>query len=75
MSVNPFDEDGSFFVLVDDEEQHRRWPASADVSAGWRLVHSEGGRAACSVYIEQNWIDIRPKSLCDRLVADRASAK
>ncbi|MGV7852878.1 MbtH family NRPS accessory protein, partial [Mycobacterium kansasii] len=27
MSINPFDDDnGSFFVLVNDEEQHSLWP-------------------------------------------------
>jgi uncharacterized protein YbdZ (MbtH family) len=32
------DDGGSFFVLVNDEEQHSLWPAFADVPAGWRVV-------------------------------------
>ena len=76
MSINPFDDDsGSFLVLVNDEEQHSLWPAFADVPAGWRVVHGEAGRAACLDYIEQNWTDIRPKSLRERLAAGRASDK
>src|SRR5882757_5232566 len=68
MSVNPFDDDnGSFFVLINDEEQHSLWPTFADVPAGWRVVYGEADRAACLDYIEQNWTDIRPKSLRDRL--------
>jgi glycopeptidolipid biosynthesis protein len=68
MSINPFDDDnGSFFVLVNDEEQHSLWPTFADVPAGWRVVYGEADRAACLDYIEQNWPDIRPKSLRDRL--------
>ncbi len=68
VSVNPFDDDsGSFFVLVNDEEQHSLWPAFADVPAGWRVVYGEADRAACLDYIEQNWTDIRPKSLRERL--------
>ena len=64
MSINPFDDDnGSFFVLVNDEEQHSLWPVFADVPAGWRVVYGEADRAACLDYIEQNWADIRPKSL------------
>ena len=39
--------DGSFFVLVNDEEQHSLWPAFADVPAGWRVVYGEADRAAC----------------------------
>lgn len=72
MSINPFDDDnGSFFVLVNDEEQHSLWPAFADVPAGWRVVHGEADRAACLEYIEQHWPDIRPKSLRDKLATGR----
>lgn len=72
VSINPFDDDnGSFFVLVNDEEQHSLWPAFADVPAGWRVVYGETDRAACLEYIEQNWPDIRPKSLRDRLASGR----
>ena len=68
MSVNPFDDDnGSFFVLVNDEEQHSLWPTFSDVPAGWRVAYGEADRAACLDYIEQNWTDIRPRSLRDRL--------
>jgi uncharacterized protein YbdZ (MbtH family) len=74
VSVNPFDDDsGSFLVLVNDEEQHSLWPAFADVPAGWRVVYGEADRAACLDYIEQNWPDIRPKSLRERLAEGRAS--
>jgi uncharacterized protein YbdZ (MbtH family) len=76
VSVNPFDDDnGSFFVLVNDEEQHSLWPVFADVPAGWRVVYGEADRAACLDYIEQNWTDIRPKSLRERLAEGRASDK
>jgi uncharacterized protein YbdZ (MbtH family) len=72
MTINPFDDnDGSFFVLINNEEQHSLWPALADVPAGWRVVYGEADRAACLDYIEQNWTDIRPKSLRDRLAEDR----
>src|SRR5262249_17451716 len=74
VSINPFDDDnGSFFVLINDEEQHSLWPTFADVPAGWRVVYGEADRAACLDYIEQNWPDIRPKSLRDRLAAGQAS--
>ena len=49
MSINPFDDDnGSFFVLVNDEEQHNLWSAFADVAAGWWVVYSEAAHAACT---------------------------
>lgn len=68
MSTNPFDDDnGTFFVLVNDEEQHSLWPAFAEVPAGWRVVHGEAPRAECLEYIESNWPDIRPRTLRERL--------
>jgi MbtH protein len=64
MSTNPFDdESGRFYVLVNDEEQHSLWPAFAEIPAGWRVVFGEAGRAECAEFVEQNWADMRPKSL------------
>ncbi|MBO3747624.1 MbtH family protein [Streptosporangiaceae bacterium NEAU-GS5] len=64
MSTNPFDdENGEFYVLVNDEEQHSLWPAFADVPAGWTVVFGPDERPAAIEYVEANWQDIRPKSL------------
>jgi MbtH protein len=64
MSTNPFDdENGTFVVLVNDEDQHSLWPAFADVPAGWRKIFGEAGRAECLAYVEENWTDMRPRSL------------
>ncbi|OCB33190.1 protein mbtH [Mycobacterium malmoense] len=64
MSINPFDDDdGTFLVLVNDEDQHSLWPSFADRPAGWRVVYGEATRAECLDYVEKNWTDIRPKSL------------
>jgi uncharacterized protein YbdZ (MbtH family) len=53
----PFDDDnGSFVVMVNDEEHHNLWPTFADIPAGWRVVYGEAGRAACREYIEPNWV-------------------
>ncbi len=38
--------------------------------AGWRVVFGEESRAACVEYVEQNWTDMRPKSLRDAMEAD-----
>jgi uncharacterized protein YbdZ (MbtH family) len=56
-----------FYVLVNEEEQHSLWPTFSDVPDGWRVVFGEADRAACLDYIDQEWTDIRPKSLRDRL--------
>ena len=64
MSSNPFDDEtGSFFVLVNDEDQYSLWPTFAAVPAGWRVVFGESTRADCLSYVEENWTDMRPRSL------------
>ncbi len=71
VSNNPFDDDsGSFYVLINDEEQHSLWPSFAEVPAGWRTVYGEANRSDCLEFIERNWTDIRPKSLRERLARD-----
>ncbi|MFJ4839700.1 MbtH family protein [Streptomyces sp. NPDC088746] len=62
--TNPFeDENGTYLVLVNDEGQHSLWPAFAEVPGGWTVAHQEDTRQACLDYVEQNWTDLRPKSL------------
>lgn len=64
MAVNPFDdENGEFHVVVNDEEQHALWPTYADVPDGWRIVAGPAGRAESIAYVEENWTDMRPRSL------------
>lgn len=70
VSTNPFDDaDGRFYVVVNDEEQHSLWPVFAEVPAGWRTVFGEASRAECLEYVEQNWTDLRPKSLREAMAA------
>lgn len=64
LSTNPFDaEDGRFSVLVNDEEQYSLWPVFAEIPAGWRQVFGGAPRDECVQFVEQNWSDMRPKSL------------
>jgi MbtH protein len=61
---DPFDdEDGTYLVLVNDEDQYSLWPALIDVPAGWRVVHPDDSRKACLDFINRNWTDMRPKSI------------
>ena len=69
--ANPFDDnDGTFLVLVNDEDQHSMWPSFAEVPAGWTVVKTADTRQACLDYIERNWTDMRPKSLITAMSAD-----
>ncbi|GAA0214552.1 MbtH family protein [Actinomadura nitritigenes] len=66
--TNPFeDADGTYVVLVNDEGQHSLWPSFAEVPAGWTVAKAEDSRQACLEYIEENWTDMRPKSLVEAM--------
>ncbi|TDD05142.1 MbtH family protein [Nonomuraea diastatica] len=63
--TNPFDdEDGTFLVLTNDENQHSLWPQTwGAVPGGWTTVHGPADRQTCLDYVEKNWTDMRPASL------------
>ena len=66
--TNPFeDEKGVYHVLINDEGQYSLWPSFKQVPQGWTIVKNSGTRAACLEYINQNWTDMRPKSLIARM--------
>ncbi|SOD62593.1 MbtH protein [Streptomyces zhaozhouensis] len=68
MATNPFEDDNaSYYVLVNDENQHSLWPAFAEIPAGWTTVHGQDSRTACLEYIDTHWTDMRPKSLAEAM--------
>ncbi|AVZ74467.1 MbtH family protein [Streptomyces lunaelactis] len=65
---NPFeDADGTYLVLVNGENQHSLWPSFVAVPEGWAAAFGEARREECLAYIEENWTDMRPKSLVDEM--------
>ncbi|MYW69890.1 MbtH family NRPS accessory protein [Streptomyces sp. SID8379] len=61
--MNPFDDpDGTFLVLVNDEEQYSLWPTVLEVPPGWNISHEADTRQGCLHYIEATWTDLRPRS-------------
>jgi MbtH protein len=74
VATNPFeDDDADYFVLINDEGQHSLWPVFADVPDGWEVIFGEDKRQACLDFIEENWTDMRPKSLIRQMEADAAA--
>lgn len=72
MATNPFDdESGTFYALVNEEGQYSLWPSFAAVPAGWTVVHGAGSRQSCLDHIEEQWTDMRPKSLIRQMERDR----
>lgn len=66
--TNPFENnDGSFLVLINDENQHSLWPTFIDLPAGWRHAYGPVSKAECLEYVESNWTDMRPRSLAQAM--------
>ncbi|WKB53038.1 MbtH family protein [Eleftheria terrae] len=57
------DDQASFLVLVNRDNQHSLWPGYAGLPAGWRAVHGPGTRQDCLRYVERHWSDMRPASV------------
>ena len=66
--TNPFeDPDGSYYVLVNEEGQHSLWPEFIEVPAGWQVAFGAAVRQECLDYVEENWTDMRPRSLVEAM--------
>ncbi|MFD7937381.1 MbtH family protein [Streptomyces sp. NPDC059755] len=64
MSTNPFeDQNGTYHVLVNAENQHSLWPVRIAVPDGWEVALEGESRDKCLEFIEKNWKDMRPRSL------------
>ncbi|WP_437738815.1 MbtH family protein [Sorangium sp. So ce1335] len=61
--MDPDDNETTFRVVLNHEEQYSIWPSHRDLPAGWRAEGTEGTRAECLAHIDRVWTDMRPKSL------------
>ncbi|MGP1667062.1 MAG: MbtH family protein [Rhodanobacter sp.] len=68
------DENATFKVVVNHEEQYSIWPAyKSKIPGGWREAGKEGTKAECLAYIEEHWTDMRPLSLRKAMDGDSAT--
>ena len=68
--MNADDEDNrTYKVVVNHEEQYSVWFADREAPAGWREVGVSGSKAECLSHIKNVWTDMRPLSL--RLQMDK----
>lgn len=74
MATNPFDdENGEFMVLVNEEGQHSLWPTFLKIPSGWQSVYGPEERKHCVDYVNENWTDMRPKSLIQFMSNSKAN--
>jgi len=60
-------DDRTYKVVVNHEEQYSIWPAERENAPGWRDAGQTGTKAECLAYIERVWTDMRPLSLRRRM--------
>ncbi len=57
------DEETTYKVVKNHEEQYSIWPADRDLPAGWSEAGMEGKKAECLEWVQKVWTDMRPLSL------------
>jgi MbtH protein len=57
------DGDREFVAVVNAEGQYSLWPADRQPPDGWTEAGGRGTKTDCLTFIEQNWTDMRPRSL------------
>ena len=69
------EEDNTIYtVVVNHEEQYSIWPSYKEMPLGWRDVGKTGPKSECLSFIEEVWVDMRPKSLREKMDAAAKAA-
>lgn len=67
MPIEEKEDQRTYTVVVNDEEQYSIWFASREVPLGWRSCGKSGTRQECLEYIKTVWTDMRPLSVRKRM--------
>jgi len=63
-------DDIMFCVVRNSEDQYSLWPIGKRMPSGWSDTGVHGTRDACLQHVADNWGDMRPKSLRQRMAAE-----
>jgi MbtH protein len=69
MSTEEREDDTTYKVVVNHEEQYSIWPADRENALGWNDAGKTGSKAECLAYIKEVWTDMRPLSLRKKMEA------
>ncbi len=53
----------TYTVVINHEEQYSIWPDYKVIPDGWTAVGKTGNKQVCLDYIKEVWTDMRPLSL------------
>src|ERR1035441_5494456 len=56
-----------YTVVVNQEEQYSLWRAEQPLPLGWRDAGKGGTKEECLAYIKEVWVDMRPRSVRERV--------
>lgn len=62
------DDPTQYKVVVSHEEQYSIWPAHKEPAIGWADAKKQGTKVECLAFIKDNWTDMRPKGLRDKML-------
>lgn len=64
----------TYNVVVNHEEQYSIWPTEKEIPLGWKAVGKSGSKEECLAYIQEVWTDMRPLSLRKAMEAKEQEA-
>jgi MbtH protein len=75
VSTDEPDDNITYRVVVNHEEQYSIWPASRENPPGWRDEGMVGSKAVCLQRIKEIWTDMRPLSLRRRMMENAGGSR
>jgi MbtH protein len=69
MNQEEREDNTTYKVVVNHEEQYSIWPAGRENPLGWNEVGKDGSKTECLAYIKEVWTDMRPLSLRKKMEA------
>ncbi len=74
MAWDEEEDNTTYNVVINHEEQYSIWPADRENALGWNDVGKTGTKQECLDYIEEVWTDMRPLSLRKKMEEDARKA-
>lgn len=75
MAWDDEEDNTTYTVVMNHEEQYSIWPADRELPLGWTAVGKTGTKKECLDYIEEVWTDMRPLSLRKKMEEDERRAQ
>ncbi len=74
MNRDDAEDNTTYKVVVNHEEQYSIWPAERENALGWSDAGKSGLKPECLAYIKEVWTDMRPLSLRQMMAQAKGSA-